>query len=309
MTRALRAAMAVALLAAAVPTPAYVRSTTEAGQPARGLCLYWGARQVRFVVNATSATPAPCGSAAAATTLTAASFPAWSPACTDFGFVNGGTTAVTAVANDGTNLVVFRSGLCQAAGCSGNACASTHNCWDHDAMGTIALTTTTFVASTGQILDADMEIHGWNGLSRPQATGSYLTCATPSSPPCTAIPYGQTGCNFTDVGNVVTHEAGHMLGLEHTCVASYPAPYNYCPNAPDGTTMDPTMQPGETRKRVLTADDVAGVCAIYPLNAATVTCSSPSSSSGCGTAGGGTGSLGLLALGFLILRRRSSRRA
>jgi MYXO-CTERM domain-containing protein len=312
MSRALRAVLAAALAAAATPGLAFVRSTTATNpaDPAKGLCLYWNTRQVTYRVNATSAKAPPCQSAAAALALTTASFPAWSPSCTDFRFVDGGTTTATALdGQDGVNLVVFRSGTCADAGCSGNACASQHNCWDYDA-NTIALTTTTFRSQTGEVVDADLELNGWNGSLGGAAglpTGFYLTCATPSSPTCQRPPYNLTGCNYIDVGNTVTHEAGHMLGLDHTC--TYPEPFYSCPVG--GTTMDPTMFPGETKKRSLTPDDVNGVCTIYPRGLATVTCSGStptpppaSSSGGCSTGGGGSGIAGLLALALLLIRRR-----
>ena len=305
----MRVSLAVVLLAAALPAEAFVRSTTVGGQPGQGLCLYWNVRQVTYKVNATSAKAPPCQDAAAAVALAVASFPAWSPSCTDFRFTNGGTSTSTAVdGTDGVNLVVFRSGACADVGCSGNACATVNNCWDGRSHGdsTIALTTTTFVTSTGQITDSDMEVNGWNGASggaEGLPKGSYLTCATPTSPTCRNPPYGLTGCNYVDVGNTITHEAGHMLGLDHTC--TYPAPFDSCPSG--GTTMNPTMLPGETSKRVLTADDKNGVCTIYPAGAPTVTCSGtpePAKSGGCSTGGGGTGAMGLLAIGALLFRRR-----
>jgi MYXO-CTERM domain-containing protein len=308
VNRPLKIGLAVLLAAAATPGLAFVRSTTVSESPGKGLCLYWGTRAVTYKVNATSAATPPCQDAAAAVALTAASFPAWTPSCTDFRFANGGASVSTAVdGRDGVNLVVFRARYCPDVPCAGNACATQYNCWDHGMTSTIALTTVTFVASTGEIVDADMEVNGWNGATGGASglpLGAYLTCATPTSPGCSRPPYGQSGCNYIDVGNIVTHEAGHMLGLDHTCGA-YPVPADQtC-----GHTMDPTMLPGETSKRVLTADDKNGVCTIYPLGAATVTCvpaPEPAKSGGCSTGGGGTGAMGVLALGLLVWRRRKA---
>ncbi len=316
MSRALRAALALGLLVAAAPAAAFVRSTTSPGHPDQGLCIYWGARQVTYKVNATSAGTAPCQDAAAAQALAVQSFPAWSPSCTDFRFVNGGGTTQTAVANDGENRVIFRSGTCAAAGCSGNGCATANNCWDGASHGssTIALTTTTFNTSTGEIVDSDMEVNGWNGANGGASglpTGFYLTCLSPPAPACTIRdPYGQAGCIAVDVGTIVTHEAGHMLGLDHTCESAYPAPYNACPNPTSGI-MNPSLATSGTVRRTLTADDTSGVCGIYPAGAATVTCSGSapagSSGGGCSTGGGGVGAMGLLAIAILVAWRVRAR--
>jgi hypothetical protein len=55
--------------------------------------------------------------------------------------------------------------------------------------------------------------------------------------------------NDLDIQNVVTHEAGHFLGLAHSDV--------------EGATMSASAPVGQTEKRDLTDDDVAGLCAIY----------------------------------------------
>jgi hypothetical protein len=55
--------------------------------------------------------------------------------------------------------------------------------------------------------------------------------------------------NVSDLANVVTHEAGHFLGLGHS--------------AERAATMSASSLLGDTDKRSLEADDRAGVCAIY----------------------------------------------
>jgi hypothetical protein len=321
------AAVAAVLLAAAGGAGAFVRETTAVpADPSSGRCLWWGTRQVTFKVNATSAaTPpggraacpdcAPCLDAAAAAALVAATLPTWSgatragegQACTDFGFVSGGTTTATAVANDGLNLVVARTGWCsstavvpQTDACRATvgACAAKYNCWEHDASGTIGLTTTTFSTATGQILDADIELHGWDG--NLPANGYLLTCA--ASPACSGFPWGpppQAGCTSTDVASLALHEAGHALGLDHTCL--YAPPYDGCTA---GSVMQPVIPSGAIR-RALDPDDVAGVCAIYPTGAATLTCGGaapPKSGGGCSTAGS-AGILALVAAALLAVTR------
>jgi len=57
------------------------------------------------------------------------------------------------------------------------------------------------------------------------------------------------GHDVVDLSNVVTHEAGHFLGLGHSNVI--------------GATMSANALLGETAKRSLEEDDQLGICAIY----------------------------------------------
>ncbi len=91
---------------------------------------------------------------------------------------------------------------------------------------TLALTTVTFNTQTGEILDADVEINSFR---------IELTVDEP--------------VRF-DLESIVTHEAGHFLGLSHSYVS--------------GATMFPSYDAGDTGLRDLGADDVAGICAAYP---------------------------------------------
>ncbi|MGC4092839.1 MAG: matrixin family metalloprotease [Polyangiaceae bacterium] len=92
--------------------------------------------------------------------------------------------------------------------------------WAHEP-NALGLTTVTFNKQSGQILDADMEIN----------VGSSLL-------------------NDTTVEYVVTHEAGHFLGLDHS---ADPSALMYAQYTPQGRA-----------NAELGSDDVSSICAAYP---------------------------------------------
>jgi hypothetical protein len=101
--------------------------------------------------------------------------------------------------------------------------------WPHnDANNTLGLTTVTFDPETGEIYDADMEINA----TVPLSVGDPV-------PP-----------SGYDLDSIVTHEAGHFLGMAHS--------------GDDRATMFAHYAPGSSTMRVLTGDDVQGICTIYP---------------------------------------------
>jgi len=109
--------------------------------------------------------------------------------------------------------------------------------WPYPATNTIALTTVTFNVDTGEIRDADMELNS------------------------TDITFSTTDANVSyDLLSILTHETGHFLGMAHS-----PVP---------GATMEADYPPKSTELRSLEADDVAGICAIYPPGAVPASCDS-----------------------------------
>src|SRR5262249_30268959 len=140
------------------------------------------------------------------------------------------------------------------------SCGNAHDCWDHGTT-VVALTTSSYVVSSGEVLDADVEINA--------------ASATPTlvdSPPCNAGNIS-TSCVANDVQNAVTPDLGHFHGLDHS-----PDP---------SSTMFASEPLGETSKRVLDSGSKQFVCDVYPSGQASRDCSSSG-----GGGGGNTGSSG-----------------
>jgi hypothetical protein len=287
------APLAIAALAASAPASAYVRTVSET----TGAPLFWPLPVVPYHVNVDRPFSSPsCEAGPAgdpALDAVRAGYLAWRRPCADLDLVFAGAVDEirTGLDGSGENLVVFRRGWCadhpqaRVDPCYTDPdvdCGNIYGCFeDHGPQDrqAVAMTAVLYEPSSGRILDADIQMNGWDGepgpLQLPAASnGWYFTCGAPAANPCTT--YGEADCSYMDLQNTITHEAGHVLGLAH---------------AGPNTTMFSTTVVGETAKRDLSQDDVAGVCAIYP------------EPSGCATAGGGAGALGIL-LAAAALRRR-----
>jgi len=141
----------------------------------------------------------------------------------------------------------------------------------------LALATVVYRRSTGEIQDADIDL---NGLHH-----TFTTTDDPAAAD-------------NDVQNTLTHELGHLVGLEHV-------------GDPEATMYD-LAPPGDLGKRTLSDDEVAAVCFIYPEGRLSPTAPRlPGMGLSNGCAVGATGSspaVALILLALLALRTRAGRR-
>jgi hypothetical protein len=156
---------------------------------------------------------------------------------------------------------------------------------------TLALTTITFNVETAEIYDADVEMN------------SAQTTFTTSDDPLEI---------HSDLSSVVTHEVGHFLGLSHSEEAS-------------AVMRGIGYRSGSIDMRVLTEDDVSGICELFPPGPTSKSCTPrhgfsrecgvpPKDEGGCAVASVPRGSdprsfAALAAVGwFFALRRARARR-
>jgi hypothetical protein len=191
---------------------------------------------------------------------------------------------------DGLQVIVFRS----AQWCRPAMDGAPQVCYDRSAT---AITTVSYVNKAGDpndglIVDADIELNAVNNIFFDADTGQ-----PPADPR-----------NPADLWNTLTHEMGHMQGLDHTCrAASEPATgcevdnngaqrplcsdvaAQHLTNQAYMTIYNSTMyavaNPGETRKRHPSPDDVQGITDSYPASKDPKSCTLPGSSGGCAVAG------------------------
>lgn len=265
-----RAWWAAALLVSFLPSSAWAYKCSRVALDT-GPSLVWAKRTIPWVVdpNALNAT----GDRAVGEADLKASFDAWTAIdCSDIDLpYMGEVPGVRAeLVENGANV---------------NAVVWVGTGWAYDA-GAIAVTTTAYDRASGVVVDADIELNG-----------QHFQFGRADSSNCRASD------GFMDLRNTVTHEVGHVLGLDHP------------PNTPRyaESTMYASAPPCETKKRSLAADDREGICTIYPQGAATVQCFPPNGPSflqvdsddgyGCRSVGLGAPAWWVLA-GLIFWRRR-----
>ncbi len=130
--------------------------------------------------------------------------------------------------------------------------------------------------------------------------------------PRVAPEFAGDGQSFHDLQNAVTHEMGHVIGLDHTCYLQGPAPLDStgqpipdCADAPPdvlATTMFPSANPGDIDKRDLAPDDQQAVCDIYPASHDPMTCApGQTDPGGCSCSAAGAPASALASLVLLVL--------
>ncbi|HXT96712.1 MAG TPA: MYXO-CTERM sorting domain-containing protein [Polyangia bacterium] len=300
MRRAQAGALLAAALALATPRPAaaFVRYVTEDNAP-----FFWAETTVAITgyphdFNQSSMTPDQVAGAVAGA---AAAWSRGQTPCTYLQLDTAMSDAPTPLAvNDARNSLIFHG----KDWCHVDAKGDCDMVYDQTAL---AVTTDTANKATGQILDADVEVdlvwfHWADVVEDPNLNADM------------------------DLQNALTHEFGHLIGLDHTCYDALTSTSNGRPDdntgAPvvdcssadaevEATTMYPSAEAGDIQKRTLAPDDQNAVCTIYSANSPP-----PALDAGClqcATAGGPSKdveSLGALAalaaIGLGFRRRRTA---
>jgi hypothetical protein len=210
--------------------------------------------------------------------------------CSYFKVMNAGPRPMETSGSDKINVIKFRNPNpdppCMCAPgqtwCRPAVGKSPAKCYSS---GAAAITTATYVNDVnsprdGAIVDADIEFNGVDFDISANGT--------------TNTPRGKC---LSDLQNTLTHELGHLHGLEHTCRLSFSDPQwiddqgnpvPSCAAVPPGNTkitdatMYPTQSCGETTKSSLSSDDIQAICTIYPTAKSPGTCDEVG-----GAAGGG----------------------
>jgi MYXO-CTERM domain-containing protein len=279
--------------------PSFVRT----GPTKAGHSLYWESGCVFVTVDADGTKEIPGDQEFA---VVDASIDTWNTdtaSCSYLKVMDEGRKAMEVNGKDYTNLIKFRDvSWCRPATKDDPA-----KCYSESSAG---ITTATYLddGSTrdGAIVDADVEI---NGVNFAISVGGQ-TLATMKT------------CN-AELQNTLTHELGHLHGLEHTCLATGDPPRvdntgAAVPSCSGSGANDPRITEAtmynfqdcdETKKETLEPDDINAICTIYPTAKDPGTCE-PVHVGGCCSADGGVAGPVTLSVvvGLVGRRRRKNRR-
>jgi len=300
---------AVVVVSAVTPAHAYVRYLTDGGQP-----FHWSQTcvpLVGFPNDLPEMTPEQINTAA---TLAAGAWSADALPCTYMRInVEMSSKPTPRAKFDSANYLIFRSDSWCRQAATGGSCTA----YDPSAL---AITSVFVNTRDGRIRDGDIEVNAkyfvWANLD--DSSG--------------AAPDPR---DLQDLQNALTHEMGHLIGLDHTCYGAGDRPR---PNDDTGqpipdcnkasteireTTMFASADKGDVSKRTLAADDQKAVCEIYPVVQDPLNCPAASlpgnPGGGCDCAAAGMGQampggdqrapalVAGLALGAVLLRKRRRR--
>jgi hypothetical protein len=251
----------VLALASAAPAGAYVRTTTEMGHAMR-----WP-NPPQIGIDLYSQDPPPYLSHHVLVTAVRAAAATWSRPtleCTDLELSIRDVDEQNApVAYDSANRITFRKVAWRKDPCD----PAMETCGLYDSRA-IALTSVFARKSDGRILDSDMELNAVNFVWADVIADGHN------------IADGDR--QLHDLQNVVTHELGHLIGLDHNCYDPGANPRgrpndhegNPVPNcdgaAPSirGATMYNSASKRDVSKRDLTPDDMQAACDVYPTGSA-----------------------------------------
>lgn len=236
-----RAAVVLAALACTLALPAsasaFCRTTTvkvDAGYMPppnacwdKGIPLFWRSACVGYSLQRDGSRQV---AFADASRLTALAFTRWTSATCDTE-VDGSSRVSIDVRDLGpVSCTEVRYNQSQTGLGNANIIVFRDDAWPHDdTANTLAITTVSYNPKTGEIYDADLEIN------------------TAQQPVTVSDPVPKNGY---DLQSILTHETGHFFGLAHSGDAH--------------ATMYARYQQGLTAMRKLTADDVRGICTVYP---------------------------------------------
>src|SRR3569623_75288 len=269
----------VLVMAFAQPAFAYVRYRTTALLGGLGAPYAWGRSSLNIVGYPHGIPTMPADQIGAAMTAAVAAWSKQDPANTACSFLDLSVSIQSvdalppAADHDDVNTIALRDGvwtdICTKMKDGTTVCHQP---------GELALPTV-WSRACGEIVEAAVEVNA------DTSTASAFMWAD--------LDVTTTNGGYHDLQNALTHEMGHVIGLDHTCELAPGAAAGEVdnlgtpvPNCNDATpaemeaTMFPSSEAGDVSKRTLSDDDRGGLCAIYMVGTNPMSCGGIGSSSG-----------------------------